>query len=1206
MKKSQATNTFNEGMIMDLNPIVTPNNVLTNCLNGTLVTFNGNENVLQNDMGNGRVETAYLPEGYMPLGTAELGGVIYIVSYNPLKGLCQIGSFPSPERNITEDSDLDLKVSLVNSDFDWKGANKGANTYYVKKELNKNLTFNPGDKFIIYSGQVVSNYPKFWRKDAYYTDEWVETTKNHTVKISLGAITDTGEFINFSSLKEYRNTASNKDHPYFILQSDSEIAGKEDLDDYRSLITQPYNVYQSKISGRLILIAELVAPSSFSVSISNNITKPDRHKEYIPSATLEFKGDYEYIPIGVHIEGSLKGKKYEGSGSWEIELDVDKEEGRTEYTRIDNDIIKINTQSNLIAKLISDMIEDGYFDSETRDSEVLTLEFTPQMTWGLVKNLTQTIVIDLSKIGTGTINLTQWRYFNEDKICTLNWGLEIYEQENWYVKGVNFTFIRVIDSSGNTDDTTVYTVPFQKSYFGFFTEKFSKSEFLVPNTVYLVKIIVDYQSEDGMNKDTREIYRYLYTNNVFNNYYYNTNDFQNLTIELTPNINTQVSTAFNKTKGVIEYGNDKVTTAGKTEEEIEEMCKSINSLSAIENTINIESNIQTYLNLVEDFNTFQLKYSKDFATFEWGTNNLTLIASNTTKYTDEGDSNQKDYLSVSCMENTEAYNFTITEFSYNSGSYRAFIDSNIYEGTFYYKDNLLYLRGLPLNIHLNSSEYKYNKETDFTITIQEGTLELYGFTNVEDNSRLSILNHPSYVVKDVESNSDTFYNNTWYNKISGTIEEYIKAYSLLDTASCTYNGKFIPILSINDLPNNNIQVIDSKFYPTRFVSFGSCEDGGSPGVARVGVFNLSNTRTITGEMQEYSKTDNVNVEFMHSSMQEKISGAGASGKFMLIVHQNIGNNGQMVIYKNGIGKYLSHGARSVRPFKIFLGIFSDDGGLYPVQMLATINYKTSELADIFDAKDTEFTEFFQALVKTLNNVYYYDSSAEAAIFIVPTNVLFVDSSKLNITIPYTCSIDIEKEHDFVFQDSGATLTTIKTAFKDTGVNMSNLEIKLQNISSETYTIPISWSNTSDGKTLRNHFINDQSTSLNACVLDYDGSTILGTSEVNGNVEKIYTRNDKDIILAQSFIPNELNYQFDGDVVTSVTPTGTKMYSITKTDLTKILEIKNGRLSINSPTRGWSCTRGDNNSSSDTGTYSGFQELKIITGKYDNYELPITS
>lgn len=73
---------------MDFNPLATPNNVLTSCLNGTLITFNGNENVLQNDMGNGRIETAYLPEGYIPLGTCSLGGIIYIASYNPFENKC--------------------------------------------------------------------------------------------------------------------------------------------------------------------------------------------------------------------------------------------------------------------------------------------------------------------------------------------------------------------------------------------------------------------------------------------------------------------------------------------------------------------------------------------------------------------------------------------------------------------------------------------------------------------------------------------------------------------------------------------------------------------------------------------------------------------------------------------------------------------------------------------------------------------------------------------------------------------------------------------------------------------------------------------------------------------------------------------------------------------------------------------------------------
>nr|DAU11470.1 MAG TPA: hypothetical protein [Bacteriophage sp.] len=39
-------------------------------------------------MGNGKVYKAELPEGYVPLGTTELGGIIYIVSYNPFTSKC--------------------------------------------------------------------------------------------------------------------------------------------------------------------------------------------------------------------------------------------------------------------------------------------------------------------------------------------------------------------------------------------------------------------------------------------------------------------------------------------------------------------------------------------------------------------------------------------------------------------------------------------------------------------------------------------------------------------------------------------------------------------------------------------------------------------------------------------------------------------------------------------------------------------------------------------------------------------------------------------------------------------------------------------------------------------------------------------------------------------------------------------------------------
>ena len=79
----QTINTFSQGLNTDLNPLVTPNDVMTNCLNGTLVTYNGNEMVLQNDMGNGRVETAALWDGYVPIGMKEHGGIIYVASYKP-------------------------------------------------------------------------------------------------------------------------------------------------------------------------------------------------------------------------------------------------------------------------------------------------------------------------------------------------------------------------------------------------------------------------------------------------------------------------------------------------------------------------------------------------------------------------------------------------------------------------------------------------------------------------------------------------------------------------------------------------------------------------------------------------------------------------------------------------------------------------------------------------------------------------------------------------------------------------------------------------------------------------------------------------------------------------------------------------------------------------------------------------------------------
>lgn len=86
--KQETVNTFNEGLNFDLNPLTTPNNVLTDCVNGTFVTFNGDELALQNDAGNTTIKydtgieliDVSLSPGYYPIGIKEYGGILYIVS----------------------------------------------------------------------------------------------------------------------------------------------------------------------------------------------------------------------------------------------------------------------------------------------------------------------------------------------------------------------------------------------------------------------------------------------------------------------------------------------------------------------------------------------------------------------------------------------------------------------------------------------------------------------------------------------------------------------------------------------------------------------------------------------------------------------------------------------------------------------------------------------------------------------------------------------------------------------------------------------------------------------------------------------------------------------------------------------------------------------------------------------------------------------
>lgn len=117
MNKKQAQNSFSDGLVTDFHPLTAKNTTLTDALNATIVTTQGNEMVLQNDLGNTKINTkideediqAKLPEGFIPLGMKEYHGIIYIASVNPKTGEGQLGSYPSPNYSKFE------KQSAVNN-----------------------------------------------------------------------------------------------------------------------------------------------------------------------------------------------------------------------------------------------------------------------------------------------------------------------------------------------------------------------------------------------------------------------------------------------------------------------------------------------------------------------------------------------------------------------------------------------------------------------------------------------------------------------------------------------------------------------------------------------------------------------------------------------------------------------------------------------------------------------------------------------------------------------------------------------------------------------------------------------------------------------------------------------------------------------------------------------------------------------------------
>lgn len=800
MKKSETLNVFDQGLVMDINPLVAPKDGVCNALNATLITMNGNENVLQNDMGNGRVETAYLPEGYIPLGTTELGGIIYIVSYNPSNDKCQIGCFPSPERNIeSSGGESSLNQLLTNADFgfDVSDTSQGSLIYNIKKELNKNIKFNPGDKFIVYSDKISEICDQLYNKNDYLISEEINDKKEletalekfynkvkfHTIKLDIGTITDSGKTIKFDNLKQYV-IKSDPEYKYHICQSEN-FNGKYkvDLDNYRSLVSQPYNIFSSKVSGQLVLLAELVQFNDFDVQIKNGFKiesidetpESKEYKAYQLSIFASFSGDYPFVPYGIICKFDLIHELADGkikiSSTVNKQFDIDDIKGDIndikEYLKnfstsnYNFNFTNLLPKDEGVGKTIDDLSKNGYFETINREKCILNYTFTPCMNWGKVSHLEVKGQIDLSKIGTGYIGLNTWKYYNDSKNCNLTWGLEAYEEEDKYIKSVKIIFKRIskhVNGEAKFEETE-YNISSKNSYFGIFYETipFNQEHYkltkpLKDNSLYLATINVTY-GNDSIN-DIRTFKRFLYTNALFNEYYKDYQDFDSLQPKF------DIDFKFDYKKDVTESS---VTSYGITKAKWDSANgdnnlinqQTENSLSAIQTQrkYHIVGNINVLLK--NDYNTFKLNIKKDDFTITGGT--FSTTSKSTDKYTEVQDTENRGY-------------FELKDEIYDNESTGEFSQYELLEKN--YEDNSEKILKLPTNV-INEKESTFElkdgvENNNYQFTLNFTALNMAKAYCIKEIKELSY--HGQFIPLAYDKTTFGNYNLKWYDSIDLKIE----------------------------------------------------------------------------------------------------------------------------------------------------------------------------------------------------------------------------------------------------------------------------------------------------------------------------------------------------------------------------------------------------------------------------------------------------
>lgn len=149
-------NLFTDGLTTDLHPLTVQKNQMTDTLNATFRTFNGNEMILQNDMGNTMIQDSTtgnimgLRDGFIPVGMKEHGGILYIASFNPKTKDGELGTVPSPvlNYNYVKPYTQSLGTQITNLDGLSNMYVTGGKFVSTPIQISTNR-FQVGDQFIV-------------------------------------------------------------------------------------------------------------------------------------------------------------------------------------------------------------------------------------------------------------------------------------------------------------------------------------------------------------------------------------------------------------------------------------------------------------------------------------------------------------------------------------------------------------------------------------------------------------------------------------------------------------------------------------------------------------------------------------------------------------------------------------------------------------------------------------------------------------------------------------------------------------------------------------------------------------------------------------------------------------------------------------------------------------------------------------------------